>query len=106
MRTSEGTTPAGIATKLELSFAFAASTKARSLSALPSLSPNTTTSTAILFFFRSFPTLTSAFCSASTGEPTNNTMRCAPFLFLLCLRAIERLDAFHKIQLAADRRVV
>mmetsp|Transcript_4949 Transcript_4949/g.11755 ORF Transcript_4949/g.11755 Transcript_4949/m.11755 type:complete len:335 (+) Transcript_4949:351-1355(+) len=85
--TSDGTTPAGIATKFELSLAFAASTKARSLSALPSRSPSTTTSTAILFFLRSFPTFTSAFCSASTGLPTKSTILCAPFLFLLCLRA-------------------
>mmetsp|Transcript_3243 Transcript_3243/g.10055 ORF Transcript_3243/g.10055 Transcript_3243/m.10055 type:complete len:304 (-) Transcript_3243:21-932(-) len=87
MRTSEGTTPGGIWTKFELSCEVAASTNCRSLSAEASSDPRRTTSTAMLFFFSSFPALTRAFASASTGDPTNSTSRCPPFLLRRCFSA-------------------
>lgn len=53
-------------------------------------SPNATISTATLFFFSFFASLTMFFSSAPwslSGEPTKTMMRCLRFLFCRCLRA-------------------
>lgn len=53
-------------------------------------SPNATISTATLFFFSFFASLTMFFSSAPcslSGEPTKTMIRCLRFLFCLCLRA-------------------
>mmetsp|Transcript_8009 Transcript_8009/g.49473 ORF Transcript_8009/g.49473 Transcript_8009/m.49473 type:complete len:246 (+) Transcript_8009:1575-2312(+) len=88
-RTSERITPGGIVTSAQFPSLLTASWNACTFALLvSSLLPNSTTSTATLFFFSFFPTLIISSCSAWTGLPEKMTMRCLWFLFCRCFKTI------------------
>mmetsp|Transcript_31965 Transcript_31965/g.46580 ORF Transcript_31965/g.46580 Transcript_31965/m.46580 type:complete len:230 (-) Transcript_31965:475-1164(-) len=93
-RTSLGSTPGGIVTRWHVLSPpsppepFAASTSSLSLGSFSSSSPMAITSIATLFFLSCFPARVSVRVSTLVrGDPTNKTMRCAPFLLRRCLSA-------------------
>mmetsp|Transcript_17931 Transcript_17931/g.44439 ORF Transcript_17931/g.44439 Transcript_17931/m.44439 type:complete len:342 (-) Transcript_17931:126-1151(-) len=86
-KTSARTIPGGTDTRLLLLFLLTAVMNASSFSALTSMSPKLTTSTATLHLRSFLPTETSAAASSGMGLPMNNTMRIRWCLFWRCLSA-------------------